>query len=85
MVHRSSLKKQTARPKKVDFAPLVWYDEEKKEGDTMPNMRETTNIIIALRREGWKEEKINDFMVFIETNAPTAEQAQEAKENNKNS
>jgi len=43
------------------------------------NMKETTNIIIALRRKGWTEMEINDFMVFIETNQPTSEQAEEAK------
>ena len=48
----------------------------------MPNMRETTNIIIALRRKGWSELEINDFMVFIETNVPTAQQAEEAKKKN---
>ena len=46
----------------------------------MPTITETTNIIIALRRKGWTEEEINDFMVFIETNRPTAEQAEEAKQ-----
>ena len=45
----------------------------------MPNMTETSNIIIALRRKGWSEMEINDFMIFIETNKPTAEQAEEAK------
>ncbi len=49
----------------------------------MPNMRETTNIIIALRRKGWSELEINDFMVFIETNIPTAQQAEDAKKENK--
>ena len=47
----------------------------------MPNMRETTNIIIALRRKGWTDTEIDDFMVFIETNLPTPEQAEQAKEN----
>ena len=45
----------------------------------MPNMSETTNIIIGLRRKGWSDIEINDFMVFIETNRPTQEQAEEAK------
>lgn len=49
----------------------------------MPTMTETTNIIIALRLKGWTEEEINDFMVFIETNKPTAEQAEEAKKHQK--
>ncbi|MBQ9633309.1 MAG: hypothetical protein IJV04_10440 [Lachnospiraceae bacterium] len=45
----------------------------------MPSMSETTNINIALRRKGWSDTEINDFMVFIETNRPTQEQAEEAK------
>lgn len=49
----------------------------------MPNVRETSNIIIALRLKGWTEEEINDFMIFIETNNPTAEQAEEAKNHRK--
>ena len=49
----------------------------------MPTMKETTNIIIALRLAGWSEEQINDFMVFIETNIPTAQQAEEAKKKQK--
>ena len=47
--------------------------------DIKPNMKETTNIIIGLRRKGWSDVEINDFMVFIETNNPTQEQAEEAK------
>ncbi len=47
--------------------------------DIIPNMKETTNIIIGLRRKGWSDVEINDFMVFIETNNPTQEQAEEAK------
>ena len=43
-------------------------------------MTEASNIIIALRRKGWTEEEINDFMIFIETNKPTAEQAEAAKQ-----
>ena len=45
----------------------------------MPNMKETTNIIIYLRRQGWEEEAINDFMVFIETHKPTEKEAIDAK------
>ena len=48
----------------------------------MPNMRETTNIIIALRRKGWSEMEINDFIVFIETHHPTEKEAEEAKKKN---
>ena len=35
------------------------------------NMREVTNIIIALRNEGWDADKINNFLGFIETHNPT--------------
>ena len=49
----------------------------------MPNMRKTTNIIIYLRRQGWEEEAINDFMVFIETHKPTEQEAQRAKKKSK--
>ena len=45
----------------------------------MPSQNENTNIIIALRRKGWTDAEINDFIVFIETNKPTAEQAEDAK------
>ena len=43
------------------------------------NTKEVANIIIALRRKGWSEEEINDFMVFIETHTPTQAEAEEAK------
>lgn len=48
------------------------------------NTAETANIIIYLRRNGWTEEAINDFIIFIETNKPTAEQAEKAKAENNN-
>lgn len=43
------------------------------------NTKEVANIIIALRKRGWSEEEINDFMVFVETNTPSAKEADEAK------
>ena len=43
------------------------------------NMREHANMIIKLRDLGLTEEQINDFMIFVETNNPTPEQAEEAK------
>lgn len=49
----------------------------------MPQV-ETTNIIIGLRRKGWSDTEINDFIVFLETHNPTAEEAEEAKKNQKN-
>lgn len=41
--------------------------------------KEVANIIIKLRQKGWSEEEINDFIVFIETHTPTAEEAEAAK------
>ena len=41
--------------------------------------KEVANIIIKLRQKGWTEEEINDFMVFVETHTPTAEEAENAK------
>ena len=35
---------------------------------------EATNIIIALRNEGWDGDKINAFIEFIETHRPTEEE-----------
>ena len=46
------------------------------------NTKEVANIIIKLRQEGWTEEKINDFMVFVETHTPTADEAEKAKKKN---
>ena len=43
------------------------------------NTKVVANIIIALRQKGWSEEEINDFMVFIETHIPTADEAEKAK------
>jgi len=31
------------------------------------NMTEVARLILGLRADGWSEEKINDFMLFIET------------------
>lgn len=31
--------------------------------------KEVINIIIKLRKEGWSEKKINDFIGFIETHS----------------
>ncbi|MBR1524549.1 MAG: hypothetical protein IJ641_08865 [Lachnospiraceae bacterium] len=36
---------------------------------------ESTNIIIALRNEGWDGDKINDFIAFISTHKPSEEEA----------
>jgi len=31
------------------------------------NMQETARLILGLRSAGWSEEKINDFLLFIES------------------
>lgn len=37
--------------------------------------KEATNIIIKLTEEGWDANKINEFIVFIETHSPTEDEA----------
>ena len=48
----------------------------------MNNMtnKEAANIIIKLREEGWDGDKINAFILFIETHSPTEEEAKNALE-----
>lgn len=45
-------------------------------------MQETTRLILGLRAAGWSEQKINDFILFIESGdeqyKPTDEQTQKA-------
>ncbi|MCM1044508.1 MAG: hypothetical protein NC417_03260 [Candidatus Gastranaerophilales bacterium] len=36
---------------------------------------EATNIIIKLTAEGWSADKINEFIVFIETHRPSEDEA----------
>ncbi len=36
---------------------------------------ETTNIILKLTQEGWDADKINEFIVFIETHRPSEDEA----------
>lgn len=36
---------------------------------------EATNIIIRLTQEGWDANKINEFIVFIETHKPSEDEA----------
>lgn len=38
-----------------------------KGGSQEVNMQETARMILGLRAAGWSEEKINDFILFIET------------------
>ncbi len=40
---------------------------------------ESTNIIIALRNEGWDGDKINDFITFVSTHRPSEEEANSGK------
>ena len=44
---------------------------------------EATNIIIKLTEEGWDAEKINAFIVFIETHRPSEEEAMNILNNRK--
>lgn len=37
--------------------------------------KETTNIILRLTQEGWDANKINEFIVFIETHRPSEDEA----------
>lgn len=37
--------------------------------------KEATNIIIKLTKEGWDANKINEFIVFIETHNPSEDEA----------
>ena len=37
--------------------------------------KEATNIIIKLTEEGWDANKINEFIVFIETHKPSEDEA----------
>lgn len=45
-----------------------------KVGENM-TANEATNIILKLTQEGWDAEKINEFIVFIETHKPSEEEA----------
>ncbi len=44
---------------------------------------EATNIIIKLTEEGWDAEKINAFIVFIETHRPSEDEAMNILKNRK--
>ena len=37
--------------------------------------KEAANIIIKLTQEGWDANKINEFIVFIETHKPSEDEA----------
>ena len=43
------------------------------------NTRETSNIIIGLRKKGWTDTEINDFILYIETHVPTPDEVDEEK------
>ncbi len=40
--------------------------------------KETTNIILELRKEGWEESKITSFLTRIESHNPTEEEVEES-------
>jgi len=51
---------------------------QKKGGERMVQdmtAAEATNIIIRLTQEGWDANKINEFIVFIETHKPSEDEA----------
>ena len=52
-------------------------------GDKGMIRKEATNIIIRLRLEDWDEEKINDFIAFVETHDPQEGEAEKAKKKNR--
>ncbi|MCM1156066.1 MAG: hypothetical protein NC314_10970 [Roseburia sp.] len=43
--------------------------------------KEATNIIIKLTKEGWDSDKINEFIVFIETHNPSEDEAMDIIKN----
>lgn len=45
--------------------------------------KETTNIILKLTQEGWDANKINEFIVFIETHKPSEDEAMNILKNRK--
>ena len=45
---------------------------------------EATNIIIKLTQEGWDANKINEFIIFIETHKPSEEEAMSILKNKTN-
>lgn len=42
--------------------------------------REYANMIIGLRKEGWSDTKINNFMLFVETHTPSEDETKERQE-----
>ena len=44
--------------------------------------KETTNIILRLRKEGWSEKKILDFLGYVANHDPTAEETREFEDEN---
>lgn len=64
----------------------IWYDEtvtnnndtNQKGGERVVadlTAKEATNIILKLTQEGWDANKINEFIVFIETHRPSEDEA----------
>ena len=39
--------------------------------------KESTNIILMLKKEGWSGDKITAFIAYIETHNPTEEEVRE--------
>ena len=42
------------------------------------SQKETTNIILELRKEGWSSDKITSFLTRIESHNPTEEEVEES-------
>ena len=58
----------------MDFTRYTWYhyctevmSMPVKAEEQQMTMQEMTRFILGLRNAGWSEEKINDFIVFIES------------------
>ncbi|MBO6230847.1 MAG: hypothetical protein J6O50_09800 [Ruminiclostridium sp.] len=44
------------------------------------NMQKTARLILGLRAAGWSEEKINDFILYIESGEDKYKPSPEAKD-----
>lgn len=46
--------------------------------------KEITNIILELRKKGWSDTEINDFIMKVETHNPTEKEVEESRNQRKN-
>ena len=42
------------------------------------SQKNNTNMILGLRRKGWTDTEINNFMLYVETHTPTEEEVMES-------